>query len=133
MSNQSTLDDTELGKFICSHPESSKRVDWERVACLGVGEYATPYLCAECGLPVPSTEPRWTFGKSLLTALVGTLLIVTLGALGIVPWILFGIWALLAIAFFLPVGQGRAVRRIAGLAVRRTAGVATRREVRRPA
>lgn len=99
MSNQPIVNGKELKRLDCGHAESSRCIDWEGFASLGVGDYFTPYHCAECGLKVPDPAHPWTLGQSLATALAGAVFIVLLAVLGVVPYILFGFWLMLAIAF----------------------------------
>ena len=116
MSNQPAVDGNELKKLDCGHAESSRRIDWEVLQFQGVGQYGTPYHCAECGLPVPSPDPPWTFGDSLATALVGGAFILLFSVLGIVPHILLGLWVLLGMgALYI---SGKALAAVVSLGVR---------------
>ena len=72
MTNQPAVDGNELRKLVCGHAESSRCIDWEVFPFLGVGQYGTPYHCAECGLPVPDPAPPPTFGDHLATGLLIT-------------------------------------------------------------
>ena len=120
MSNEPAVDGNER-KLDCGHAESSRRIDWEVFPFPGMGEYGTlPYRCAECGLSVRDPGPPPTFGGNLAAALAGVCFIVLLSVLGVVPYLLFGLWVLLAIGALYVSGKVLAavVSLIARLAVK---------------
>lgn len=85
------------GVLECGHPESSRRIDWGGYASVGVGDWHTPYSCADCGLAVRDPSPAPTFGESLLIAVVGAGVIWLLTVVGVLQYLLIGIWLMLAL------------------------------------
>lgn len=95
MVNRSAAGGDERGRPACGHTKAGVRFEWETLPPNVPGSpLYVPHRCVDCGLLVPVPP---TFGGSLLFALCGVFAIVLLAALGILPYILMGIWAMLAI------------------------------------